>query len=247
MKNDLELLTILLQIERPCVVTEFRLDAPTRRLDVWIGMEGPTGWFGRSKSNSTASNEKLWRHVNVGNFHCYTHASQSIIEHHGDVPWIGDGKQSFTRAKGRQILNLLSEGVGYEGICSILEVPFDEFWKFKFAVDHGTVTLGKSTSPSMGQSRRPTSARPAATADPSRETNVPEATDPIWQELLEGRFNLDIRVLSFQLMLARLRTQITVNKDNDVKMLKLRELQRYIAKNERVLGHELAQLQGRAA
>jgi hypothetical protein len=247
MTLDRELLTNLLQIERPCVITDFRLDAPAKRLDVWIGIEPPAGWFGRSKSNSAADGEKLWRHVNVGNFRCYVHAPQAVIEHHGDMPWLGDGKQNFTRAKGRQILNLLSEGVGYEGICSILEVPFDELWKFKFAVDKGSVTLGRSTVPSTGQARRQASVRADSTSRGPREPNVPEATDPIWQELLEGRFSLDIRVLSFQLMLARLRTQISVNQDTDVKMLKLRELQRYIVKNERVLGYELAQLHGRAA
>ena len=246
MTQDHELLTKLLQIERPCAITDFRLNAANKRLDVWIGIESP-GWFGRSKDSSPAANERLWRHINIGNLRCYVHVPQSVVEHHGNVAWIGDGKQNFTRAKGRQILNLLSEGVGYEGICSILEVPFDELWKFKFAVDNGTVTLGKSTVPSTGPSRGQTSVRADSASDGSREPNVPEATDPIWQELLEGRFSLDIRVLSFQLMLARLRTQITVNQDNDVKMLKLRELQRYIVKNERVLGYELAQLHGRAA
>jgi len=53
---------------------------------------------------------------------------------------------------------------------------------------------------------------------------------------------LDIRVLSLKLMLTRVRSQLEVISDDEVRLLKLRDLHRYFVKNERVLGHELAQL-----
>ncbi len=53
---------------------------------------------------------------------------------------------------------------------------------------------------------------------------------------------LDIRVLSLKLLLTRLRTQWQVLEDDEVKVAKLRELQRYFVKSSSALGHELSQL-----
>ena len=71
---------------------------------------------------------------------------------------------------------------------------------------------------------------------------MPDVTDPIWQELVEGKLPVDIRVLSLQLLLTRMRTQFATIDDRDVRLLKLRDLHRYVIRNERVLDYELAQL-----
>jgi hypothetical protein len=71
---------------------------------------------------------------------------------------------------------------------------------------------------------------------------VPDVTDPVWMQLVNGEMKLDIRVLSLKLMLTRVRSQLEVISDDEVRLLKLRDLHRYFVKNERVLGHELAQL-----
>jgi hypothetical protein len=67
-------------------------------------------------------------------------------------------------------------------------------------------------------------------------------SDPVWLKLIEGQVDLDIRALSLKLLMTRLRSQLEVITDEEVRMLKLRELHRYFVKNARMLGHELSQL-----
>ena len=71
---------------------------------------------------------------------------------------------------------------------------------------------------------------------------VPDVTDPVWLRLLDGDLSLDIKVLSLKLMLTKLRSQLDLIHDEEVRLLKLKELHRYFVKNERVLTHELDQL-----
>lgn len=44
-------------------------------------------------------------------------------------------------------------------------------------------------------------------------------------------------------MLSRVRSQLAVITDDEVRELKVRELHRYFVKNARMLGHELKQLE----
>lgn len=71
---------------------------------------------------------------------------------------------------------------------------------------------------------------------------MPDVTDPVWLRLLDGDLSLDIKVLSLKLMLTKLRSQLDLIHDEEVRLLKLKELHRYFVKNERVLTHELDQL-----
>jgi hypothetical protein len=83
---------------------------------------------------------------------------------------------------------------------------------------------------------RPTHRRRPTSGD------IPDVSDPVWLKLIEGQVDLDIRALSLKLLMTRLRSQLEVITDEEVRMLKLRELHRYFVKNARMLGHELSQL-----
>ena len=71
---------------------------------------------------------------------------------------------------------------------------------------------------------------------------LPEPSDPLWMALLDGRCELDVRVLGLRLLLAKLRTQIQALSDDEVRMLKLVELHRYFTRHQSALGHEIAQI-----
>lgn len=73
---------------------------------------------------------------------------------------------------------------------------------------------------------------------------VPDVSDPLWQALLMGERDLDVRALSLRLLLSKLRGQARALQDDEVRMLKLVELHRFFEKNQAVLRHELSQLQG---
>lgn len=71
---------------------------------------------------------------------------------------------------------------------------------------------------------------------------LPDASDPLWLALLEGQQALDVRTLGLRLLLTKLRGQIRVIDDDEVRMLKLVELHRYFERHQALLGHEIAQL-----
>ncbi|MBI5899052.1 MAG: hypothetical protein HZB40_07505 [Rhodocyclales bacterium] len=234
----MDLLNKLLQVDLPCTVNDIRIDEQRNRVDIWIGIKAARSWF-RGGRDSAALEERQWRHVNLGGYHCYVHAALPADIEIPEQPWLGDDKLGFTHAKAKQIFALLNEGVSYEGICGMLGVPFNDLWKFKYALENGG-TKSRLGAKSHATPRSVREAAPTSSASPP--ARVPDATDPVWQELVEGRLPVDIRVLSLQLLLARLRTQFATIDDSEVRLLKLRDLHRYMTRNERVLDYELAQL-----
>lgn len=245
MALERELLNKLLQVAAPCAISDIRVDEQRRRVDVWIGVRTPRSWFGGNGGAADAIREAEWRHVNLGGYHCYIHARLPAGTELAEQPWLGDDKLGFTRAKAKQIFALMSEGVSYEGICMLLDVPFNDLWKFKFALDSGNATPGLLDKPARPRGQGTAERAHAAAlsrAPAAPETAVPDATDPVWQELVEGRLPVDIRVLSLQLLLTRMRSQFATIQDKDVRLLKLRDLHRYVIRNERVLDYELSQL-----
>lgn len=91
----------------------------------------------------------------------------------------------------------------------------------------------------------PASHSPSAVAvdgTPAPAFELPEPSDPLWMAVLEGRCELNVRALGLRLLLAKLRTQINVISDDDVRMLKLVELHRYFTRHQAALDHEIAQL-----
>jgi hypothetical protein len=132
------------------------------------------------------------------------------------------------------VFALFGEGVSLQSVCTLLDLSLQDVWRYRYALDTGRTGSGESEVPG----------RPAApTADPvTASALVPDVTDPVWLRLLDGDMSLDIKVLSLKLMLTRLRSQLDLIHDEEVRMLKLKELHRYFVKNERVLTHELDQL-----
>jgi hypothetical protein len=234
MTLDGALLKRLLQVEPPWNIKDVRLDEARKRLDVSVGVEEPRSWFGLARKQTDAGNEHVWRHLNFGPYQCYVRVhlpagTQTLMQ-----PWAGEAGGHFTHALIKSVVGWMGEGCDLKWIGVVLDIPPLDVWKFKFAMDTGR----------MDVEQRSTSAPAAAQveANTGGSSELPDVTDPIWQELAEGRCNIDIRVLSLKLMLTRVKSQMDVIHDNEVKLLKIRELHRYFARNERVLGHEIAQL-----
>jgi len=231
-----ELLHTGLEIDAPWQVLDASYDQALRQFDVRVSEPaGRGGWFSRPKAADSASEKHVWRHVNVGTRRCFVHLSVSPGQFPADQPWSGEKDMPFTHALSRQIGALLMHGVKLQTICSLLDIPLADLWKFKCNLDSGKTRL--ASMPAAGQS-------PEANAKPARTSNdgVPDTTDPIWEQLLDGSLNIDIRFLSLKLLLTKLREQMRVIDDNDVRMLKIYEIQRYFERNEPRLKHELTQL-----
>lgn len=248
MSVDRTLLRKLLQIEEPWAVREYRVDGRNRRCDVWIGIEVQRGWFGIQKKNVVEElPEVTWRHVPFGNMHIHVHVSVPVRADISKLAWVGDEGLPFTRALARQVFAMFNEGVSLRGICALLDIPLNDVWRYRFALDNGKVGVKQQGQSIATPSVAPVSSQPTAAAAVMAQEGlsseaVPDVSDPIWMRLIAGDQPLDIRVLSLKLLLTRVRSQLEVISDDEVRMLKLRELHRYFVKNERMLGHELSQM-----
>lgn len=262
---DKALLRQLLMIDRPWEVREYHLDLRKRRLDVWLGEEVERGWFGRERKPARAATEHHWQHVPFGPIKVHLHVGVPNAMDTRGLFWMGEAGMPFSRALANRVFTLFNEGVPLPVVCRLLELPLQDVWRYRYALDNGRakVTDGEvSSHASAGmvagavqQAAQAVAASPDApypsqaagpASTPSAADWVPDVTDPVWQRLLEGEMPLDIKVLSLKLMLTRSRSQMELITDEEVRLLKMRELHRYFVKNQRVLGHELSQIRAAA-
>lgn len=236
---DKALLRQLLLIERPWEVRDYRLDVRKRRCDVWIGLEPERGWFGRSKAPPPGE-VAVWQHLAIGPIRFHLHVTVPPgFESSKGIGWMGDAGMPFTRALAARVFALFGEGVQLQSVCSLLDLSLQDVWRYRYALDTGRAGGAEPVARAM----EPAPASAAALAEPAADgTAVPDVTDPVWLRLLDGDLSLDIKVLSLKLMLTKLRSQLDLIHDEEVRLLKLKELHRYFVKNERVLTHELDQL-----
>lgn len=225
----------VLEIESPWQVVDASYDRGTRRIDIWVGAQPERkGWFARPKPATSDGRERVWRHVNLGTVRCFVHV-RAATGASAALPWCGDEEMPFTRAMSRQVVALLSDGIKFPAICALLDVQLTDLWKFKFGLDSGRTGLAAAAI--LSDTRTP-GGRPAG----AFATSLPDLADPVWESLLDGAVDVDIRVLSLKLLLTKLQDQMRVIKDPEVRMLKKHEVYRYFVRHEKVLGHELAQL-----
>ncbi|WP_263772012.1 hypothetical protein [Propionivibrio soli] len=224
-----ELLQQSLEIEAPWQVVDVRRDLGRKQIDVWVGLQsGKSSWlFGAKTATVREDQTHVWRHLNLCGSRCLVHAEATPES--ATQPWRGEAGQPFTHLLSRSIVSMIRDGIKLQSICSILDIPVGDLWKFKHALDSGKT----------GISSLPPEAKHSADAD----SGVPEPDSRVWMALLEGRVNIDIRLLSLKLLLTKMREQMRVIADNEVRTLKCYELQRFFVRYEKTLGHELAQLE----
>ncbi|WP_119153139.1 hypothetical protein [Caldimonas tepidiphila] len=239
---DKALLRHLLAVEGPWEVSDYQLDLRKRRCEVWIGPQVERGWFGRPKALAAALQTHTWQHLSFGGLRFVVHASLPAgLAEAQRQPWMGEPGLPFTTALARQVFAFFNEGVPLRSVCTLLGLSLNDVWHYRHALDTGRAHV--QSAPAPAESAAPASAAlPPEVAQDAGSGRVPEPGDPIWLRLASGELQLDIRVLSLKLMLARVRSQLDVISDEEVRQLKLRELHRYFVKNERVLSHELSQL-----
>ena len=135
-------------------------------------------------------------------------------------------------------------------VCAFLDVPMADLWRYRYALENGQLGPGGEDGTTLPVAAVEPLRRVAAAVNPVPNgvaSRVPPPDDPVWLDLLEGRRQLDVRVLSLQLLLSRTRAQVAVIADADVRRMKLRDVHRYFVKNERMLAYELGQLVREAA
>lgn len=225
----------LLQLEAPWQALKIQQDANARRYDVWVGVEAPKQWFGFMRRGPEQAVEHYsWRHVNFGDWRVHLHVALPVGKTLDGLAWAGEFDMPFTNGLARHIFSLLKSDVSLQRICDLLDLPVSELWRFRYALDSGRLNVGEIAAEEI---------KVAEEAD----SDIPSLDDPVWAALIDGKLEIDIRVLGLKLMLSRLRAQMSKISDSEIRDLKLQEFQRYFAKNKQMLGHELAQLKEGAA
>lgn len=216
----------VLGVQAPWQIVNVRNDLGRGQIDVWLSKSAArSGWFFGGRTAQPAGNEQVWRHVNVGDCRCVIHSP--LPDDSAPPSWSGEPSLPFTYAMSRLIASMMRDGIRLQTICDLLDVAVGDIWKFKHTLDSGKACLSASAPGDQKTSA----------------SRVPEPAHPVWSELLEGSVNLDIKLLSLKLLLAKLREQMRVISDPEVRVLKTYELQRYFQRYEAALDHELLQLE----
>lgn len=236
-------------IPAPWRVTQCRIDEVAKIAHMWITRHplpeaGKKRWFGlgvvRAAAQTHAAGPELqWRHLNCMDYTCRIHTVDILEECHHDLPWLGQPGLPFSNRLARQVFACLLEGLELSVICSLLNIPFADLWKFKYALDNGMVKYGIAPAAATPAANARAAAAPAIVKIAS---DVPDVTDPVWEGIITGALDLQVKTLSFQLILTKLRQQVSMQNNDEVKLMKLRELHRYVERNQRNLVHELQQL-----
>ncbi len=220
----------MLEVPSPWTVSDVHYDVRRARVDIWI-QEGEvrSGWFLKRGARAAAGEERVWRHVDLAGWRCFIHLRAPLGQTAPNLSWCGEPDMPFTGALARKVATMLAEGIKLPVVCAVLNIPIDELWKFKFGLETGRASAGVLVVP-LGD-------------DEDRDAyGVPPPQHPVWQHLLEGSVELRIRVLSLKLLLARLREQMRLIADPEVRTLKAQEIRRYFIRYAPLLGEELAQL-----
>ncbi len=215
-----------LDVQAPWQISHLTVNPAACRLDLWVTLQAQrSGWFFGNRSAGPIQGLPSWRHINLGLYSCHVHANPRETGTHNSLPWLGDEGQPFSRALGLQLAGFLKAGLNIQAICPLLDIAAADLWKFKHQLDQGLTQLSVANEP--------------AAIEP---IDIPAADHPVWLALLDGSRQLDIRVLSLNLLLTKLRNQLQRINDPEVRELKAHELQRYFVRHAHQLAHELAQL-----
>lgn len=248
-------------VRLPWRVSQHAVDSTGRSVHLWVTQEPEPPaetrrpWFGLRRvvmaPRPAMKEGQAWRHLDCMGYACYIHTQDRLFEDERQLDWLGADQMPFTHALSRKVLALLAEGVDLAVVCELLRLPFADAWKFRYALDSGQLpsdyTPVRRMGPRMAQPGSAAVAAPVTTLPDGEAivvgSSLPAWRDPVWVQLISGELPIEIRTLGFQLLLARLRQQLSQQPGEEVLQLKLRELHRYVQRHERVLGHELQQLQ----
>lgn len=249
-------------VHLPWRANQYSVDDVSRTIHVWVTsqaapqVELKRGWFGakavQTVPKQASGIDQRWHHLDCMDYACFIHTHDQLETSHCDLPWFGQTDMPFSNRLARKIFLFLMEGLDLQVICDVLKISFTDLWKFKYALDNGLLHFEyvpvarrkpKDADPSIeigGTTKAALSSDSESNAETS--SKVPDMSDPVWEHLITGALHIQIKTLSFQLLLSKLRQQVSLQQSAVVRLMKLRELHRYVERHERILSYELSQL-----
>lgn len=258
-EKSANLLATAAGLSLPWRFVKWRVDINTNAIHIWVTKLKPiktaevnSAWFGLRKVHKEKLSEppavgldQCWRHIDALDFTFYVHTTDELSEQDHQLAWFGQPGTPFTNQLSRKIFIGLSENLNSIAICQMFGIQSADLSKFKLAIDSGLYKFGykaagktQATALANPTNERPVVVEKKSTALPLAAI-VPSMHDPIWEGLLLGSVNIKIKALSFQLILTKLRQQVRLHNFDEIKVLKMRELHRYVERNQKSLAFEL--------
>lgn len=224
--RDAEILRKLLQVEAPWSVDRVKVDGDGKELHVYL-VAGKS-WFGKT----VLSRPKMrWRHINIGAFRTYIHATLPDGSHElQGHSFLGGIDSDFTQGLAQRVTECLEAGLGYRQVCDLLAIDVYLAWQIRHTIGEGQLGNAEDLSDK-------------STKDLSQQ-KIPPTGDPVWFRLLESEESIDVRLLGLRLLLARCRLEFPELASNDAKIMRINTVRRFFIKHEKQLRHEISQLSG---
>jgi hypothetical protein len=226
--KDAELCHWLLEVNEPWEVSRVRVDTHSRELHAYLS--SGKSWFGRYLGEQPRSR---WRHLNIGAYKTYIHASLPEQNEQAAHPFLGKSTSDFTHGLARRVIQCLQNGLRYRQVCALLDIDIHLAWQIKHAIESGQLATADTDLRARLQ-----------LDDPAEQSasSIPPGDDHAWLRLLALDCPFEIRLLSLKLLLARARQDFARAHDPDMRILRINELRRFFIKHEKHLQHEIAQL-----
>ena len=241
-------------ISAPWRITNFQFDPMAKMLHLWLTRHPPQevkkGFFKRwsqspppihAVDSVLGAQGMRWRHLNCMDYACMIHTNDVLEPRHHQLPWLGKPGQPFTNRMVKHISGSVSKGTDLSVVADLLGVDFSDLWKVKFALERKGDALNKAMDAPM-PSAPPLPPSESVESGLIGSDVLASINYAVWEKLIRGELNIQIKALGFQLLLTKLRSQVAEQPTPDVIELKVRELLRFMVRNARSLDHEMTQI-----
>ncbi|MGF2687752.1 hypothetical protein ACQUWM_14705 [Marinobacter sp. DUT-3] len=228
--RDTELCKKLLVLQEPWSISRVRVDVQSQELHAYLTTGKP--WFGRSPFEQ---HKWRWRHVNVGAYKTYIHAT---LPDEGGIaneplPFLGRVGKDYTHGLARRVIDCLQAGLGYRQVCELLGIDVYLAWQIRHGISEGQFP---------GADDKLAARMSAEEGTELAQQSIPATGDPVWFNLLESEQPFHANMLGLKLLLARTRQEFSGLTSEDAKIIRVNAIRRFFIRHEKQLSDEIAQL-----
>ena len=245
MRTSFSALSRVLALEPDWHLQHVRMSRNGQALELLVGrMRKQSNWLGQTRWEPVEGPRHVWRHLDFGGLPTYVHAVLDDDPLLFEQPWAAHLEQHFSRAMASHLVELLCSGAELGAICRLQHIELDALWRFRFALDRKTASLLEPTALDRLRQHEALLRQRAQARETHLAVLVPAAASPVWLQLASGEAPLDTQVFALRLLLARLRTELALANDPEVRLLKCAKLHRYFTNNANQLCAYLDQING---
>ncbi len=237
--QDKEILTLLLKLDKPWHVATFEIDAPSNRLDIHIHAVRNKTFLGLGKKEQSKE-QKTFRHLPVWGLRTYLHVpvEQSVTEQKAWAP-VGS---VFTMEMEAFVVSILESSVSRQVAASITGLSLAEVRQISDRTGAGNYDDAQITEDNHANAAITVETIPAYASEKLfviDSDDIPETTNECWQRLIDGKLQLHNSPVALQMLLQKIRQQLTNNFSEANKLKAADILRQYFVRNASQHSHDI--------